>query len=109
MLPDTVSFLIYHQMMLTSEMFYSDFKSSFSPSLLSSSLFPGLFEPKDMRFEVFRNDTRDPSIVEMTEKAIQILSKNPKGYFLFVEDEYQVHIKTTFKEWWITTAKNNRK
>lgn len=45
----------------------------------------GLFEPKDMRFEVFRNSTRDPSIVEMTEKAIQILSKNPKGYFLFVE------------------------
>ncbi|KAF3835222.1 hypothetical protein F7725_027780 [Dissostichus mawsoni] len=35
----------------------------------------------------FRNRTRDPSIVEMTEKAIQILSKNPKGYFLFVEDE----------------------
>lgn len=45
----------------------------------------GLFEPKDMRFEVFRNSTRDPSIVEMTEKAIRILSKNPKGYFLFVE------------------------
>ncbi|KAM9761912.1 alkaline phosphatase, intestinal, tandem duplicate 1 isoform 1-T1 [Menidia menidia] len=45
----------------------------------------GLFEPKDMRFEVFRNNTRDPSIVEMTEKAIQILRKNPKGYFLFVE------------------------
>lgn len=41
-----------------------------------------------MKFEVFRNSTRDPSIVEMTEKAIQILSKNPKGYFLFVEDEY---------------------
>uniref|UniRef100_A0A8C5DU34 Alkaline phosphatase n=1 Tax=Gouania willdenowi TaxID=441366 RepID=A0A8C5DU34_GOUWI len=47
----------------------------------------GLFEPKDMRFEVFRNHTRDPSIVEMTEKAIQILRKNPKGFFLFVEDE----------------------
>ncbi|KAA0712481.1 Intestinal-type alkaline phosphatase [Triplophysa tibetana] len=45
----------------------------------------GLFEPKDMRFEVFRNRTRDPSIVDMTEKAIQILSKNPKGFFLFVE------------------------
>ncbi|XP_072295248.1 alkaline phosphatase, intestinal, tandem duplicate 1 [Eucyclogobius newberryi] len=45
----------------------------------------GLFEPKDLRFEIFRNSTRDPSIVEMTEKAIQILSKNPKGYFLFVE------------------------
>lgn len=50
-------------------------------------MIPGLFEPKDMRFEVFRNSTRDPSIVEMTEKALQILSKNPKGYFLFVEDE----------------------
>uniref|UniRef100_A0A3B5L9J5 Alkaline phosphatase n=1 Tax=Xiphophorus couchianus TaxID=32473 RepID=A0A3B5L9J5_9TELE len=47
----------------------------------------GLFEAKDMRFDVFRNTTRDPSIVEMTEKAIQILRKNPKGYFLFVEDE----------------------
>ncbi|XP_043087862.1 alkaline phosphatase, intestinal, tandem duplicate 1 isoform X2 [Puntigrus tetrazona] len=47
----------------------------------------GLFEPKDMRFEVFRNRTRDPSIVDMTEKAIEILSKNPKGFFLFVEDE----------------------
>lgn len=55
-----------------------------------SSLILGLFEPKDMKFEVFRNSTRDPSIVEMTEKAIQILSKNPKGYFLFVEDEYHI-------------------
>lgn len=55
-----------------------------------SSLILGLFEPKDMKFEVFRNHTRDPSIVEMTEKAIQILSKNSKGYFLFVEDEYHI-------------------
>uniref|UniRef100_A0A8C8A3D8 Alkaline phosphatase n=1 Tax=Oryzias sinensis TaxID=183150 RepID=A0A8C8A3D8_9TELE len=45
----------------------------------------GLFEPKDMKFEVYRNSSSDPSIVEMTEKAIQILRKNPKGYFLFVE------------------------
>ncbi|XP_030911285.1 intestinal-type alkaline phosphatase-like [Geospiza fortis] len=27
----------------------------------------------------------DPSIVEMTEKAIRILRRNPKGFFLFVE------------------------
>nr|XP_023675710.1 intestinal-type alkaline phosphatase 1-like isoform X2 [Paramormyrops kingsleyae] len=45
----------------------------------------GLFEPKDMKFELFRNSTRDPSIVDMTEKAIHILRKNPKGFFLFVE------------------------
>jgi alkaline phosphatase len=38
-----------------------------------------------MDFEVHRNDTEQPSITEMTEKAIQILSKNPKGFFLFVE------------------------
>ncbi|XP_036374754.1 alkaline phosphatase, intestinal, tandem duplicate 1 [Megalops cyprinoides] len=51
----------------------------------STDYLMGLFEPKDMRFELFRNSTRDPSIVDMTEKAIQILSKNPKGFFLFVE------------------------
>ncbi|CAB1314351.1 unnamed protein product [Coregonus sp. 'balchen'] len=56
----------------------------------------GLFEPKDMRFEVFRNATRDPSIVEMTEKAIQILSKNPKGYFLFSIGTPQPHTKGAF-------------
>ncbi|KAI1892145.1 hypothetical protein AGOR_G00150970 [Albula goreensis] len=50
----------------------------------------GLFEPKDMRFEIFRNRTRDPSIVEMTEKAIRILSKNPNGFFLFVEDNGRI-------------------
>ncbi|XP_054838945.1 alkaline phosphatase-like [Eublepharis macularius] len=45
----------------------------------------GLFEPKDMAFELDRNSTTDPSIVEMTEVAIRILSRNPKGFFLFVE------------------------
>ncbi|KAG9329439.1 hypothetical protein JZ751_004769 [Albula glossodonta] len=50
----------------------------------------GLFEPKDMRFEIFRNSTRDPSIIEMTEKAIRILSKNPNGFFLFVEDNGRI-------------------
>lgn len=47
----------------------------------------GLFEPKDMAFELNRDATTDPSIVEMTEKAIRILRKNPNGFFLFVEDE----------------------
>ena len=27
----------------------------------------------------------EPTIAEMTEKAIQILSREPKGYFLLVE------------------------
>ncbi|NWW10707.1 PPBI1 phosphatase, partial [Oreocharis arfaki] len=43
----------------------------------------GLFEPKDMRYELNRNTSTDPSIVEMTEKAVRILRRNPNGFFLF--------------------------
>ncbi|XP_071342042.1 intestinal-type alkaline phosphatase isoform X2 [Trachinotus anak] len=45
----------------------------------------GLFEPKDCRYELDRDSSMDPSLTEMMEKAIKILSKNPKGFFLFVE------------------------
>ena len=40
-----------------------------------------------MQFELDRADdpAGEPSIAEMTEKAIEILSKNKKGYFLMVE------------------------
>ncbi|KAJ4936067.1 hypothetical protein JOQ06_017591 [Pogonophryne albipinna] len=44
-----------------------------------------LFEPGELRFEVERDPKMDPSIVETTEKAICILQKNPKGFFLLVE------------------------
>jgi alkaline phosphatase len=48
----------------------------------------GLFESSNhMEYEADRlKDTGgEPSLTEMTEKAIQILKKNPKGYFLMVE------------------------
>lgn len=50
----------------------------------------GMFEPRDMNFDIDRSDPRyeaagEPSLAEMTEKAIQILQKNNEGYFLFVE------------------------
>ncbi|XP_053368943.1 intestinal-type alkaline phosphatase [Clarias gariepinus] len=45
----------------------------------------GLFEPKDTRYELDRNPETDPSLTEMMEKAIKILSKNPNGFYLFVE------------------------
>ncbi|XP_053316340.1 intestinal-type alkaline phosphatase-like [Spea bombifrons] len=45
----------------------------------------GLFEPGDMKYELNRNASSDPSIVELTEKAIQLLQKNPNGFYLFVE------------------------
>ena len=38
-----------------------------------------------MQYELNRNSTTDPSLSEMVEIAIKILSKNPKGFFLLVE------------------------
>lgn len=48
---------------------------------------PALFEPGDLRFEMDKDPRLDPSIVEMTDKAIRILRKNPRGFFLLVEGE----------------------
>ncbi|KAL3862364.1 hypothetical protein ACJMK2_008335 [Sinanodonta woodiana] len=47
----------------------------------------GLFEPSHMHYELERDKSGigEPSIAEMTQKAIQILQKNEKGFFLFVE------------------------
>lgn len=54
-----------------------------------SIVFAGLFEYSNMQYGVDRADDAagEPSIGEMTEKAIKILQRNPKGYFLFVEGE----------------------
>ncbi|XP_061493520.1 intestinal-type alkaline phosphatase 1-like isoform X2 [Rhineura floridana] len=51
----------------------------------STNYLMGLFEPQDMKYELERDNSTDPSIVEMTEKAVQILRRNPNGFFLFVE------------------------
>ncbi|NXY82952.1 PPBI phosphatase, partial [Alcedo cyanopectus] len=45
----------------------------------------GLFEPADMKYSRVRNTTLDPSLTEMMEAAITILSRNPNGFYLFVE------------------------
>ncbi|CAB1443495.1 unnamed protein product [Pleuronectes platessa] len=50
----------------------------------------GLFEPKDCRYELERDPSMDPSLSEMMEKAIKILRKNPKGFYLFVEDNGRI-------------------
>ncbi|NWS63917.1 PPBI phosphatase, partial [Chunga burmeisteri] len=47
----------------------------------------GLFEPADMKYNLVRNTTLDPSLTEMMEVAIMILSRNPNGFYLFVEDK----------------------
>ncbi|VDI71088.1 alkaline phosphatase [Mytilus galloprovincialis] len=50
----------------------------------------GLFDSSSMAYELDRFDTHyevagEPSLAEMTEAAITILQKNPKGFFLLVE------------------------
>ncbi|CAH2248097.1 dual specificity testis-specific kinase 2 isoform X1 [Pelobates cultripes] len=55
--------------------------------LESTTHLMGLFEPGDMKYDLNRNTWSDPSIVELTEKAIMMLKRNPNGFFLFVEDK----------------------
>jgi len=47
----------------------------------------GLFEPSHMQYEVDRDRSEkgDPSLADMTEKAIRILNQNKKGFYLHVE------------------------
>ena len=47
----------------------------------------GLFEPSHMHFEYERgaDAAGEPSLAEMTAKAIELLSRNPRGYVLVVE------------------------
>ncbi|XP_064613946.1 alkaline phosphatase, tissue-nonspecific isozyme-like [Liolophura sinensis] len=48
----------------------------------------GLFNPSYMNYASQRpttGPTAEPSIAKMTQKAIEVLQKNPKGYFLLVE------------------------
>lgn len=41
-----------------------------------------------MKYDIYRNDSVDPSLAEMTEVAVQMLSRNPRGFYLFVEGEW---------------------
>lgn len=45
----------------------------------------GLFAKKDMAPELDRDPAREPSLAEMTRKAIGLLSQDPEGFFLMVE------------------------
>lgn len=45
----------------------------------------GLFEPSDLVYELDRNRSTDPSLVEMVQVALSILKKSSKGFVLLVE------------------------
>ena len=51
---------------------------------LTADKYYGLFCPVDMRYD-FDRPSNEPTLAEMTEKAIGTLSKNKKGFFLMVE------------------------
>ena len=53
--------------------------------IFNSLFFVALFTKDHMSFEIDRDNNLEPSIIEMTQKAIEMLSLNPKGYFLLVE------------------------
>ena len=42
-----------------------------------------------MAYNIDRDTTKEPSLEEMTEAALQMLSRNPRGFYLFVEGEWQ--------------------
>ncbi|GHV20754.1 alkaline phosphatase [Clostridia bacterium] len=44
-----------------------------------------LFKDKDMSYDMDRDPSREPSLAEMTQKAIEKLSKNENGFVLMVE------------------------
>lgn len=50
----------------------------------STKLF-GLFTMDHMSYDLDRNPAAEPSLAEMTGKAIDVLAKNQKGFFLMVE------------------------
>ena len=58
---------------------------AFEPT--SNSYLLGLFEPSHAQYEADRaNDPAgEPSLTEMTDKALRVLMKDPKGFFLHVE------------------------
>lgn len=47
-----------------------------------------LFGDASMRYDIDRDPTKDPSLAEMTEKALQLLSKKENGFFLMVEGSH---------------------
>lgn len=45
----------------------------------------GMFDPSALAYEMDRDPEKEPSLAEMTAKAIEVLSRNEKGFFLMVE------------------------
>lgn len=64
---------------------YVSNKNDFMNISVDADYVLGLFDGSHMDYNLERNADKQPSLEEMTKKAIELLSKDDKGYFLFVE------------------------
>lgn len=55
----------------------------------------GLFNTDHMEYNLLADNTTQPTLPEMVESALDILSKNENGYFLFILGMviYVIHVK----------------
>jgi alkaline phosphatase len=70
----------------------------------------GLFTSSHMSYDLDRDAAKEPSLAEMTTKAMDVLSKNAKGYFLMVEGgriDHALHETTARKALQDTVAFDN--
>ncbi|MBA1335550.1 MAG: Alkaline phosphatase [Firmicutes bacterium] len=67
------------------EMGYDYVTSKAQMKASNSSKIWGMFASSAMAYEFDRDAAVEPSLAEMTQKAIEVLSKNKKGFFLMVE------------------------
>jgi alkaline phosphatase len=70
----------------------------------------GLFTSGHMSYDLDRDPAKEPSLAEMTTKAMDVLSKNSKGYFLMVEGgriDHALHETTAKKALQDTQAFDN--
>ncbi len=70
----------------------------------------GLFTSSHMSYDLDRDPSKEPSLAEMTTKAMEVLSKNGKGYFLMVEGgriDHALHETTAKKALQDTLAFDN--
>ncbi|WP_035373355.1 alkaline phosphatase [Pseudoduganella violaceinigra] len=70
----------------------------------------GLFTSGHMSYDLDRDPAKEPSLAEMTTKAMDVLAKNSKGYFLMVEGgriDHALHETTAKKALQDTAAFDN--
>ncbi|GAB2862286.1 alkaline phosphatase [Pseudoduganella ginsengisoli] len=70
----------------------------------------GLFTSSHMSYDLDRDPAKEPSLADMTTKAMDVLSKNTKGYFLMVEGgriDHALHETTAKKALQDTVAFDN--